>query len=111
MEKAEKTRLAKNEAFFRELNERIDEVAASLGDDDHRYEYICECSDSMCSERISLSRDEYRHVRGDGARFVLAPRHVVREIERVVEREAAHVLIEKIGPAAEVAHRLDPRAA
>ena len=105
------TRLARNEAFFREVNERIDDVAASLGDDDHRYEYVCECSEPSCTDRIELTRDEYEHVREDEARFVLAPGHVTSQIESVVERDDDHVLIEKVGAAANVAFRLDPRAA
>ena len=74
-------RSARNEMFFREVNERIDEVAATLGDDDHRYEYVCECSDPTCTERIELSRAEYRSLRTDGARFVLAPGHEASTLE------------------------------
>jgi hypothetical protein len=74
-------RSARNEAFFREVNERIDEVAATLGDDDHRYEYVCECSDSTCTERIELSRAEYQSLRTDGGRFVLAPGHAASALE------------------------------
>lgn len=111
MELSEKQRLARNEAFFREVNEGIDEVASSLGDDDHRYEYVCECSDTTCSARIELTRAEYEHVRQESTWFVLAPGHVTTQIEGVVEREQDHVLIEKVGPAAVIAAQLDPRAA
>ena len=103
-------RLARNEAFFRDLNERINEVAGTLGADDHRYEFICECSDSHCTERLALSRAEYEQVRTDATRFVLARGHETVEVERVVESSDGHVVIEKIGIAADVATQLDPRA-
>ena len=74
-------RSARNEAFFREVNERIDEVAATLGDDDHRYEYVCECSDPTCTERIELSRAEYRRLRTAGQGFVLAAGHQASALE------------------------------
>jgi hypothetical protein len=76
MEASGGERSARNETFFREVNERIDEVAATLGDDDHRYEYVCECSDPTCTERIALSRAEYERIRLDGAPLA-APGHVV----------------------------------
>lgn len=104
-------RLARNEAFFREVNERIDDVAASLGDDDHTYEYVCECSDPACTERIMLTRAAYQRVREEGTRFVLAPGHMNNAIEKVVESADEHVLIEKVGTAAQIAAALDPRSA
>ena len=51
-----KERLARNETLFRELNERINAVAGTLGGDDHAYEFVCECSDSHVSVRITLTR-------------------------------------------------------
>jgi len=111
MEVGHTERLARNESFFRELNERINDAAVSFGADDHRYEFVCECSDPHCTERLTLSRVEYDHVRGDGKRFVLAHGHVTDEIEYVVEHADDHLVIEKLGAAAEVATRLDPRTA
>ncbi|MGI9113161.1 MAG: hypothetical protein ACR2GT_13365 [Gaiellaceae bacterium] len=108
---AHEERLARNETLFRELNERINEVAGTLGADDHRYEFVCECSDSHCTERLVLDRREYEYVRSDGTRFVLAHGHVTAEIEHVVERSDDHLVIEKDGVAAEVAIKLDPRTA
>ncbi|MCP9485842.1 MAG: hypothetical protein MSC30_08260 [Gaiellaceae bacterium MAG52_C11] len=114
MDVAHAERLARNESLFREVNERINEVAGSLspddlGADDHRYEFVCECSDPHCTERLVLSRGEYDQVRADGTRFVLAHGHVTAEIEHVVERTDDYVVIEKEGVAAEVATGLDPR--
>ncbi len=106
-------RIGLNEAVFREVNERISEVAVSLGGDDHLHEFLCECAAPGCTERITLTLREYEHVRSEATRFVLAPghRHVVTEIENVVERNDGHVVVEAVGAAAEVAAELDPRAA
>lgn len=107
MEAASKERLARNEAFFREVNERIRDVADGRHADG--FEFLCECSDAACTERIELTRAEYEHVRANAARFVLARGHVAPELEHVVEREAGHVVVEKQGLAARIARRLNPR--
>jgi hypothetical protein len=105
------TRLARNEAFFREVNEQINGVAADFDAREQTYEYLCECSDSTCMERILLTFAEYERVRANGERFVLAHGHARNDIEHVVRREGDHVLVEKDGLAGEVAAALDPRAA
>ena len=103
-------KLAKNESFFRQVNERIKDVADGLvGEQD--YEFLCECSDPACTERLTLTTEQYEWVRAKPARFVLARGHTVPEVEHVVEREDEHVVIEKRGIAGRVAAQLDPRAA
>jgi hypothetical protein len=104
-------RLAQNEAFFRSVNERIRELAGGHGSDQHAYEFLCECADPACVERVTLPLDEYEAVRADAARFVLAEGHNDGTIETVVESAPDHVVVEKIGAAGEVAKSLDPRAA
>jgi hypothetical protein len=102
-------RLARNEAFFRTINERIRDAAAGHGGDGHVYEFICECSDPSCVERVSLTVAEYERVRSDGARFILAPGHDVASIESVIAATSDHIVVEKVGVAAQVAQALDPR--
>jgi hypothetical protein len=104
-------RLAQNEAFFRDINERIRGAVEGHPADGHVYEYLCECSDAGCVERIRLTTDEYEAVRSDPRRFVLAPGHAVAAIETVVDAEPEHLVVEKIGAAGELAEALDPRAA
>src|SRR5436190_14471814 len=109
MKDASEKRLAKNESFFRQVNERIKDVAEGFEGD--RYEFLCECADPSCTERITLTTEEYEAVRGNGTRFVLARGHAAPEIEHVVKREAEHIVIEKNGLAGRIAAQLDPRAA
>ncbi len=111
MQAARKERLTRNEAVFREVNERIGDIAERLGNADQPYDYLCECSDPGCTERVSLRQDEYEHVRADPTRFVVFPGHALEELEIVVHQQSDHMLVEKIGVAGDVAEELDPRAA
>jgi hypothetical protein len=104
-------RLAENEAFFRSVNERIRDIADGHGSDPHGYEFLCECGDPACVDRVTLSLAEYEAVRADATRFVLAEGHDDETIENVVESAPDHVVVEKVGVAGEVARALDPRAA
>jgi len=103
-------RLAQNEGIMRQVNERIGEIAESLGGDDHRYDFICECSRLGCVERISLTLDEYGHVRAEGDRFAIVAGHETPEVERVSEKHDHYWIVEKVGVAGEVAREMDPRA-
>jgi hypothetical protein len=105
---AAEERLARNEAFFREVNERINDVARGFGGDGDKYEFLCECVDLRCSERIPLTLAEYEAVRADNRRFIVARRHVIREIEAVVERDDDYDVVQKVGVAGDVADELGP---
>ena len=93
--------------IFRQINEKIDDLATRHGDDAHVNEFFCECSDAGCSERVHLTLPQYARVREDLARFVVVKGHVLEEIEHVIEQAEDHVLIEKHGRAGEVAIKLD----
>ena len=107
MEKGQKERLAMNEALFRDVNERIREISDSFGQKDATYDFLCECSDPACAERVVLTRAEYEHVRSDSTRFVVAKGHAVPEVESVIKHAKDHVVVEKEGVAADIAIRLD----
>lgn len=107
MDDRQQEQLAANEDLFRQINERVEDVAATHGSDSHEYEFFCECSDPGCSERVRLTLAEYRRVREDGARFIVVKGHVVKEIERVVQDAEDHAVVEKHGQAGRVAIELD----
>jgi hypothetical protein len=104
---AREERLARNEIAFRSVNERIQEMAVSFGGDD--YEFVCECSAAGCLERVTLTRAEYEHVRGEGTRFFVLPGHENVAVEVVVETLPTHLVVEKDGHAGIVADMADPR--
>ena len=103
-------RLAKNKSFFRQVNERIKDVADGL-EGAETYEFLCECSDPGCTQRIELTREDYERVRANATRFVLARGHAAPQIEQVVEREDEHFVVEKRGIAGRIAAKLNPRPA
>jgi uncharacterized protein (DUF1499 family) len=107
MDDLRKARHARNEDFFREVNERISEKAESHGLDSHRYEFFCECSDTACTERVKLTLPEYEYIRAEPTRFVVKNDHVVAEIEHVVATVPDHMIIEKHGEAGRVAIELE----
>ena len=103
-------RKARTESAFREVNERIAENAQRF--DAGSTEFICECDDPQCTSRVEATIEEYEEVRSDGTRFLLAPGHGDRSIERVVESRGNFMIVEKMNQAARaLVRRLNPRAA
>ena len=104
-------KLALNEAFFRDVNERINDQAEVWGHGAQQaVEYLCECSNSNCTFKIELSREEYEHVRSNGEWFAIAPDHQIPEIEDVIERHDRYWVVSKRGDTGEFVALLDPRA-
>lgn len=102
-------RLARNEALFRDVNERVKEIAARHGEDDHVYEFYCECSNADCTFQLKATLREYEGVRAHSTRFLIAVNHSLPEIEQVVERNDDWWVVEKRGEPGELAAELDPR--
>ena len=102
-------RLARNQGLFREINERVRQIASSHGADAHRYEFYCECSNTDCTLRVELALVDYERVRSHGKRFLVAPGHDLPEIEEVVEQTEGWWVVEKEGDAGRLAEELDPR--
>ncbi|HKT45802.1 MAG TPA: hypothetical protein VJQ85_13455 [Gaiellaceae bacterium] len=101
-------RKARTESAFREVNERIAENARRF--DAGSTEFICECDDPQCTERVEATLEEYEEVRANGARFLLAPGHGDTTIEQIVVRNGTFIIVEKIQEAARaLARRLNPR--
>jgi hypothetical protein len=103
-------RIAHTEALFRDVNERIAESAERFDASDA--EFVCECADPACAERVPATLDQYEDVRSDGTHFLLSPGHELSEVERVVKRpDARSVVVEKVNAiVARSVRRLNPRA-
>jgi hypothetical protein len=93
MRSTEPLRIARTESLFRDVNERIAEAAKELGTS--YAEFVCECADPACDERFAAHLEEYETVRSDGRRFLVAPGHDEPAIERVVEVEPDHRVVQK----------------
>lgn len=90
-------RVAKNEASFREINERLKEGLRSLPDNPELLSFICECGDRTCGQHIELRLSEFEEVRRDSRRFAVAPGHVFPESERVRGGNERYQVVEKFG--------------
>jgi len=101
-------RLARNEAFFRELNERLE---AATPDSAEELVVVCECADEDCVQRLTLREGEYEAIRAHDTHFVVAVGHVDVRIEDVVRHTDRFEVVAKRGAAADVAEDLDPRSA
>jgi hypothetical protein len=103
-------RIAHTEALFRDVNERIAESAEGFQADETQF--VCECADPQCTERVHATLDEYERVRSDGARFLLVPGHEDTRVERVVDRpHGRFAIVEKFNRViARTVRKLDPRA-
>jgi hypothetical protein len=102
-------KIARNNATFRDANERIDETAETFGlDREEPLPFICECSDRRCVEIIGLTLTEYDHVRSNPRWFAHAPNHEeqIAGVVEAVERHSRYVLVEKINRAGDVAAEL-----
>lgn len=99
-------RVGKNEALFREVNERIEQIAEG-----NEAEFLCECGDPACTSPIRLPLERYEAVRSHPDRFAVLPGHEIPDVESVVEDHGAYVVVEKHpGRPAELAAEYDPRS-
>jgi len=103
-------RAATNHVLFREVNERVKELNEGFSLVVPLGEWICECANDACVERITLSANEYEAVRRDQARFFVAPNseHVWPEVEEVIERNDHYWIVAKNGHGPTATSTLDP---
>ena len=95
-------RQARNEAFVREVNERINALnreAAESGavEGDESFRFHCECGrEGGCPEEFWMTLAEYEVVRAQDDRFALVPGHETDGLERVVERNERFLIVDKV---------------
>jgi len=87
---------ARNEALWREVNDRIEEVDEGLRIlPDDLLELHCECGNADCDARISITPAEYRDVRSQRDTFAVALGHEDEVIEHVVKRTDRYLVVDK----------------
>ena len=101
-------RFARNEAIFREVNERIDELA-QRGELDTLH-ILCECGNPDCKEPLTVSVAQYERVRQEPTDFFVAPGHVIPAIEKVIDGTAGFEVVRKLAEERELARKTDPRS-
>jgi hypothetical protein len=104
-------RIGLNETLFREVNERVRGINDSFGERLEEAQFVCECGDETCMERVRLPVADYERVRSDAELFVVKPGHEIGDVEVVVERhEGWDVVKKRSGEPAELARERDPRS-
>jgi hypothetical protein len=102
---SQRRRAARNQSLFREVNERIEDLAAAASFNT----FVCECMDETCDASVSLTIEEYEHIRSSSNRFFVLRGHEVPEVETVVEANERFLVVAKSGAGEVVAEELDPR--
>jgi hypothetical protein len=99
--------IGRNEALFREVNERIREITAVQGvPTDERVLFQCECGRLDCHEQIELSVAEYEAVRAQEHQFLARPGHQIEAVETVVLETDRYIVVRKHGKAAEATEQV-----
>jgi len=110
VEDGRQERFARNQALFREVNERIESLNEPGTATDELVVFTCECANLACTERIQASLDDYELVRSRPGWFLVAPRHLDLEVEDVIAERDLFWIVEKRRQAGEAAQDLDPRS-
>jgi hypothetical protein len=105
----DEAKLARTESAFREVNEAIAKTAARFDADEA--DFVCECADPDCADRVTAELAVYEQVRADPTHFLVAPGHEEPAIERVVQRRDGYHVVEKVGKTVgRIVSALNPRA-
>jgi hypothetical protein len=103
-------RAAKNQALFREVNERLQGIAEAFQYVAGTATFTCECADPTCVSQVQMTMDDYEAVRQDPTHFLVLPGHVDPAVEDVVATGDVYVVIAKRRAAAEYSELADPRS-
>jgi hypothetical protein len=87
------SRYAKNQALFREVNDRIATLTGNWWAG-QRLLIICECANTGCAAQVDVPLSEYQRVRQRPDWFLIKPGHVAPEVEQVIEQHAGYDVIE-----------------
>jgi len=101
-------RIGLNEAVFREVNERIEDLAATFGLES--LDLLCECGDASCAMRIEMDHKRYEELRSDSTTFAVVCGHEIPDVEEIIARHRSYNIVRKVArEAREAAEKTDPR--
>jgi hypothetical protein len=87
-----KRRIVKNELAFQAYNERRQQFEAGEADP---IPFVCECGDDQCFQTIEVPPKDWATAHQREDQFVVAPNHVIPDLERVVDRKNVYWTIRK----------------
>lgn len=108
-----------NEAVFRNANEKIakgleklEKMAiknnyTNLTTDDLELQFLCECSDENCTERIKMKSKKYIRLHEDRKQFIVKPEHQALDIEEIEEKKPSYTLVKKFRLPSESSNTLE----
>jgi hypothetical protein len=90
-------RIRRNNATFRDANERIHAAAEKYDHDLEQLPFLCECPVEDCVEILRLTDEQYSAVRADPSQYITAPGHESAEapVGEVVSRNDGYVVVRK----------------
>lgn len=107
-------RQIENEMIFRRANEHVtdglDELDAMhieddnlelIRKDDMLLEFMCECSDENCKERLPMKLSLFQKIHEDRKCFVIKIGHQVEEIEEIISNGPGYSVVKKNNTVAE----------
>ncbi len=91
---------ALNEAAFQNTNDILSDKAQELLDEtgakNIAFAFTCECSDLRCVEDVHLTVEAFERISEHKARFCVVASHNQPDIEKVVEKNDTHWIVEKL---------------
>jgi hypothetical protein len=88
------TRIEENEMLFREVNERVAQMHRGFQTGSNP-EWVCECGDESCFEKVTIPLDDYQEIRARNDWFFVKPGHEKPDVEHIVERRDGYLVVEK----------------
>ena len=103
-------RIGRNEALYRQVNERIEDVNAAFNTLTNVFEIVCECGNLTCMDPLTVSPELYERTRENSTHFLVKRGHEEPDVETVVAEHGDVVIVQKHpGIAEEIAAATDPR--
>jgi hypothetical protein len=79
-QKEHERRVGENQALFRDVNERINAVNEARSVWVKISEWVCECADEACTERIEMTPEEYEGLLKSSTSARRPPRHQAADL-------------------------------
>ena len=93
-------RAAQNHELFREIGDDVRVLSEKVDGELAIDEFVCECIDIGCSDRIALTIAEYEFVRELPAHYAVRPGHVHADYDDIVFEHELFTVVEKRADAA-----------
>jgi hypothetical protein len=94
-----------NQQLFREVNEKLRELATPREDLvwNGRTKYLCECGDQACLELLELTLDEYEGLRADHGLRAVVPGHESKTDDVMARAQRFHIVSSDSSPSDDAA--------